>query len=66
VPSVPSGCLQAIPREGEAITMALVLYIIAFVLLLLAAFGVGYSRISFGWLGLAIWLFTYALLPHIG
>jgi len=45
--------------------MALLLYFVAFVLLLLAAFGVDYRRIAFGWLGLAIWLFTAALLPHL-
>lgn len=45
--------------------MALLLYFIAFVLLLLAAFGVGYSRVAFGWLGLAVWLFTAAILPAL-
>jgi hypothetical protein len=46
-------------------TMALLLYFVAFVLLLLAAFGVGFRRVAFGWLGLAIWLFTSAILPHL-
>jgi hypothetical protein len=46
--------------------MELVLYVIACVLLLLAAFGVGFSRVSFGWLGLAIIALTALLLPHLG
>ena len=37
-------------------SIALLLYVIAFVLLLLAAFGVVASRVSLGWLGLALWL----------
>lgn len=46
--------------------LALVLYVIACVLLVLAAFNVGHPRISFGWLGLAIVTFTAFLLPHFG
>jgi hypothetical protein len=46
--------------------LALVLYVIAWVLLVLAAFNVGHPRMSFGWLGMAIWLFTAVLLPHFG
>jgi hypothetical protein len=46
--------------------MSLVLYVVALVLLVLAAFGVGFNRVAFGWLGLALWLFTAALLPHLG
>ena len=38
--------------------LALVLYVIACVLLVLAAFNVGHPKLSLGWLGLAIWLFT--------
>lgn len=34
----------------------LVLYLLALVLLVVAAFGVSVRRISFGWLGLAAWL----------
>lgn len=45
--------------------MELLLFLIAFVLLLLAAFGVGWSRVSFGWLGLAIALFAATLLPPL-
>lgn len=39
------------------------LYMIAFVLLLVAAFGVSLPRVSLGWLGLAVALFTLAILP---
>jgi hypothetical protein len=46
--------------------LTLVLYVIACMLLALAAFNVGHPRMSFGWLGLAIWLFTAVLLPHFG
>lgn len=46
--------------------LSLLLYVVALVLLLLAAFGVSAPRVSLGWLGLALWLFTSALLPHIG
>lgn len=46
--------------------MELVLYIIGIVLLLLAAFGVGFSRVSFGWLGLAIIAIAALLLPRLG
>ena len=46
--------------------LALVLYVIACVLLVLAASNVGHPKLSLGWLGLAIWLFTATLLPHFG
>jgi len=46
--------------------LSLVLYVIACVLLVLAAFNVGHPKMSFGWFGLAIWLFTAMLLPHFG
>jgi len=46
-------------------TIELFLYVVAFVLLLLAAFGVGYRRVAFGWLGLAFIAFTALLLPHL-
>jgi hypothetical protein len=42
--------------------LQLIAYVIALVLLLLAAFGVGYRRVHFGWLGLALWLFAAVLL----
>jgi len=46
--------------------MAVVLYIVALVLLVLAALGDRITeRVHLGWLGLALWLFTFALLPHI-
>jgi hypothetical protein len=45
--------------------MSLVLYVVALVLLVLAAFGVGFRQVAFGWLGLALWLFTATLLPHL-
>jgi hypothetical protein len=46
--------------------LTLVLYVIACMLLVLAAFNVGHPRMSFGWLGLVIWLFTAVLLPRFG
>jgi hypothetical protein len=46
-------------------TWALFFYIVATILLVLAAFGFAVRRVSFGWLGLALWLFTYALWPHL-
>jgi hypothetical protein len=45
-------------------SLVLVLYFVAFLLLLLAAFGAGFARVAFGWLGLALWLFTAVLLPY--
>ncbi len=47
-------------------TLTLLLYVIAFILLVLAAFGVNPRRVSLGWLGLAIIAFAALLLPHIG
>ena len=46
-------------------TARLLLYVIALVLLILAAFGATFRRVSFGWLGLAVWLFAYAILPAL-
>lgn len=43
--------------------MALILLVIALILLLLAAFGVGFGRVSFGWLGLAILAAVLAVWP---
>lgn len=45
--------------------LAIVLYLVAVILLCLAAFGVTTHRVSLGWLGLAITVFTYALLPRL-
>ena len=36
-----------------------ILLVIAFILLLLAAFGVAAERISLGWLGLAVFVLTF-------
>lgn len=45
--------------------LTLVLYLTAVILLTLAAFGVNARRVSLGWLGLAITVFTYAVLPQL-
>jgi hypothetical protein len=47
-------------------TLQLVLYLIALILLILAALGVASRRVSLGWLGLAVWLFAAAVLPALG
>lgn len=47
-------------------TIALILLIIAFILLLLAAFGVSPRPVSLGWLGLALWLLAVGILPALG
>jgi hypothetical protein len=44
------------------ITLEVVLYIIATILLVLAALNVG-ARIALGWAGLAIAVFTFGVLP---
>jgi hypothetical protein len=44
------------------ITLEVVLYAIAVVLLVLAALGVG-TRLTLGWAGLAIAVFTFGVLP---
>ena len=46
-------------------TVALFLYVLALVLLVLAAFGVSLPRLHFGWLGMALWLFAAAILPAL-
>jgi hypothetical protein len=46
-------------------TLQLLLYLLGFVCLILAAVGVGVPRVSLGWLGLALWLFAAAILPAI-
>lgn len=38
-------------------------YLVAFVLLLVAAFGVSLPRVSFGWLGLAFFVLAFAIAP---
>jgi hypothetical protein len=43
-------------------SISMLLYVVAFVLLLIAAFGVAVPRISLGWLGLALWLLADKLL----
>ena len=45
--------------------IALILYIAAFILFVIAAFGVG-SRFNLVAAGLACWVFAAALLPHLG
>jgi len=46
-------------------TVALLLLVVAFILLLLAAFGIGAPRLSLGWLGLALWLLAVGILPAL-
>lgn len=45
------------------ITLEVVLYVIAVVLLVLAALGVATTRVSLGWMGLALAVFTFGVLP---
>lgn len=45
------------------LTLQLFLFLLAFVLLVLAAVGVNPPRVSLGWLGLAVWLFAAGILP---
>jgi len=47
-------------------TVTLLLYVLALVCLLFAAFGVNPPRVSLGWLGMALWLFAMAILPALG
>lgn len=44
-------------------SLHLLLYIIAAVLIGLAAFGVGAPRVSLAWLGMLLWLVAYAFVP---
>lgn len=44
-------------------SLSLLLYVIALILLILAALGVETRRVSLGWLGLALWLLTAGVLP---
>lgn len=45
--------------------IALILLIAAFVLFVIAAFGVG-SRFNLVAAGLALWVFVVGILPHLG
>ncbi len=42
------------------------LYLLALVLLLVAAFGVTLPRVSLAWLGMAVWLIAFAFVPMFG
>ena len=42
------------------------LYLLGFVLLLLAGVGVSASRVQLGWLGMASWLLALAIVPMFG
>jgi hypothetical protein len=44
-------------------TVEVVLYLIAVILLVLAAFSVAAGRVALGWLGLAVAVFTFGVLP---
>lgn len=45
--------------------LALLLYLVAVILLTLAAFGVRAGRVQLGWLGLAVAVFAYGVLPEL-
>jgi hypothetical protein len=45
--------------------LSIVLYLIAVVCLGAAAAGVSWGRIHLGWLGLAVFVFTFTLLGHL-
>ena len=45
--------------------LELVLMLAATLLLLLAAFAVDVRRVVLGWLGLAVFVFTLGVLPHL-
>lgn len=44
-------------------SLQLLCYIVAAVLLALAAFGVATPRVSLAWLGMLLWLVAYAFVP---
>jgi hypothetical protein len=48
------------------ITLSVFLYAIAVLLIALAAFGVNTRRVSLAWLGMAIAVFTFGVLPAVG
>lgn len=54
-----------VSRRGGPPVLAFLLYLVAVVLLTLAAFGVRTGRVSLGWLGLAVAVFTYGVLPEL-
>lgn len=43
------------------LTTKLILLVFSFVFLLLASFNIGWPRVNFGWLGLALLVFTFLL-----
>jgi hypothetical protein len=43
--------------------LALLFYVAALILLLLAAFGMTFRRVAFGWAGLACWLVAAVFVP---
>lgn len=62
-PTAP-GLFSSPDPGGPAVT--LLLYVIALALLILAAAGVPAGRVALGWAGMAVWLFTAAVLPALG
>lgn len=48
------------------ITLSVFLYFVVVVLIVLAAFGVNTRRVSPAWLGMALAVFTFGVLPAIG
>ena len=48
------------------ITLSVFLYFVAALLIALAAFGVNTRRVSLAWLGMALAVFTFGVLPAIG
>lgn len=45
--------------------LSLFLYLVALILIGLAAFGVNPPRVALGWLGLALAVFTFGVLPGL-
>jgi hypothetical protein len=48
------------------ITLSVFLYFVAVVLIALTAFGVSTRRVSLAWLGMALAVFTFGVLPAVG
>lgn len=44
---------------------SVILYVVACALLVIAAFGRGRWWPDLAWLGMALWLFTWQILPHL-
>jgi hypothetical protein len=44
-------------------SVELLLYLVSFILLVLATLGLGLPRVAFGWAGLAVFVFTFGVLP---